>query len=126
MQIGLPARLFCLLQTAAHVLADARCVFLTFRLAAISQCNDPRLSVVCFKRLPVIYGLAPFYPLSAYVLIGKAKYRIMNPMIATNVSFHTNTQMDLLTPWYEHRFRTLGIYNRKTLLADLNHRAVSS
>lgn len=47
-------------------------------------------------------------------------------MMAIDVSFHTNTQMDLLAPWYEHRFRTLGIYNRKTLLADFNHRAVSS
>lgn len=50
----------------------------------------------------------------------------MDPMIAIDVSFHTNTHMDLLAPWYEHRFRTLGIYNRKTLLADFNHRAVSS
>ena len=59
-QIGFPARLFCLLQTAAHVLADARCVFLAFRLAAVSQCNDPRLSGICFKRLPVIHSLASF------------------------------------------------------------------
>ena len=49
----------------------------------------------------------------------------MNPMIATDVSFHANTQMDLLAPWYEHRFRTLGIYNRKTLLADFNFGSVS-
>lgn len=49
----------------------------------------------------------------------------MNPMIATNVSFHANTQTDLLAPWYEHRFRTLGIYNRKTLLADFNFGSVS-
>ena len=50
----------------------------------------------------------------------------MGPMMAIDVSFHANTQMDLLAPRYKHRFRTLGVYNRKTLLADLNHRAVSS
>lgn len=84
------------------------------------------MSGICFKRLPVIYGLAPFYPLSAYVLIRKAEYLLMDPMMAIDVSFHANTQTDLLAPWYKHRFRTLGVYNRKTLLADLNHRAVSS
>ena len=49
----------------------------------------------------------------------------MDPMIAINVSFHTNTQMDLLAPWYKHRFRTLGVYNRKALLADFNFGSVS-
>lgn len=33
--------------------------------------------------------------------------------------------MDLLAPWYKHRFRTLGVYNRKTLLADFNFGSVS-
>lgn len=50
----------------------------------------------------------------------------MDPMMAIDVSFHANTQTDLLAPRYEHRFRTLGVYNRKALLADFNHRAVSS
>lgn len=108
------------------MLADACCIFPAFRLAAISQCNDPRLSGICFKRLPVVHGLAPFYPLSAYVLIRKAEYLLVDPMMAIDVSFHASTQMDLLALRYKHRFRTLGVYNRKTLLADFNHRAVSS
>lgn len=49
----------------------------------------------------------------------------MNPMIATDVSFHANTQTDLLAPRYKHRFRTLGVYNRKALLADFDFGSVS-
>ncbi len=47
-------------------------------------------------------------------------------MMAIDVPFHANAQMDLLAPWYKHRFRTLGVYDCKTLLTDFNFGSVSS
>ena len=46
-------------------------------------------------------------------------------MMAIDVSFQASTQIDLLAPRYKHWFRTLGVYNRKTLLADFNFGSVS-